>query len=185
MKSRGSILKSTKESLTINSMARSRRMLANDIVTSDPFLKMDSGAQTLYFHLNIQADDDGFVAPLKVIRMIGAADDSINILKMKGFVIPFESGVIVIRHWRHHNTIRTDRYQPTSYLEEKRTLSLDGSTYNVLEHGNQMATIGRASKEVSKEVKGELSKKEELTETQINERLQRGREFLKGKKTVE
>lgn len=131
-------------------MARSRRMLANDIVTSDPFLKMDFGAQSLYFHLNIQADDDGFVAPLKVIRMIGAADDSINILIMKGFVLPFESGVVVVRHWRHHNSIRVDRYQPTSYVEERRTLSLDGSTYNVVEHGNQLATTGRTSKEVSK-----------------------------------
>lgn len=131
-------------------MARSRRMLANDIVTSDHFLKMESGAQALYFHLNIQADDDGFVAPLKVMRMIGAADDSIAVLKAKGFVIPFESGVVVVRHWRHHNSIRVDRYQPTVYLEEKRTLALDGSTYNVAQHGNQMATIGRVSKEVSK-----------------------------------
>lgn len=139
-------------------MARSRRMLANDIVTSDEFLKMSGDVQALYFHLNIQADDDGFVAPLKVIRMVGASDDSIKILKAKRFVIPFESGVVVIRHWRHHNSIRVDRYQPTSYLEEKRTLSLDGSTYNVVEHGNQVATIGRASKEVSKEVKGEFSK---------------------------
>lgn len=135
-------------------------MLANDIVTSDNFLKMSGDVQALYFHLNIQADDDGFVAPLKVIRMIGASDDSISILKMKGFVIPFESGVIVIRHWRHHNTIRADRYNATSYLEEKRMLSLDGGTYNVAQHGNQVATVGGASKEVRKKLKGEFSKED-------------------------
>ena len=161
-------------------MARSRRMLANDIVTSDPFLKMDSGAQALYFHLNIQADDDGFVAPLKVIRMIGAADDSINILKMKGFVIPFESGVVVVRHWRHHNTIRADRYNATSYLDEKRMLSLDGNTYNVVEHGNQVATIGRASKEVRKKVEG--SKDPENTNAEAA--MQRARESLLSKKII-
>lgn len=152
-------------------MARSRRMLANDIVTSDNFLKMSGDVQALYFHLNIQADDDGFVAPLKVIRMIGASDDSINILKMKGFVIPFDSGVIVITHWRHHNSIRVDRYQPTSYLEEKRSLFLDGQTYNVVLPGNQVATIGRVSKQVSNKV--EASKEAGNTELSLEQRNER------------
>lgn len=163
-------------------------MLANDIVTSDPFLKMSSDAQALYFHLNIQADDDGFVAPLKVIRMIGAADDSINILKMKGFVIPFDSGVIVIRHWRHHNTIRNDRYQPTSYLEERRTLSLDGSTYNMVLDGNHLATIGCLSKEVSKEVKASKDAKNtntnELTNVEIRTKMAQIRKQLSRAKTI-
>lgn len=135
-------------------------MFSSDIVTSDPFLEMPTECQALYFHLGIQADDDGFVAPKKVVRMVGAQDDSLKLLIAKRFLIPFESGVIVIRHWREHNTIRMDRYQPTAYLHEKRTLVLDGGTYDVVEHGNQLATNGRVSKEVSNKERKDVLLKE-------------------------
>ena len=143
-------------------MARSRRMFANDIVTSDLFLDMGQGAQNLYFHLGMQADDDGFVAPNRILRMIGASLDDLRTLEAKGFIIPFPSGVRVIRHWREHNTIRGDRYNETTYRKEKSELFLNGSTYNLIsdgiQSGNQMATIGRASKEVSnKEIKDNLT----------------------------
>lgn len=167
-------------------MARSRRMFSSDIVTSDKFLDMPGDSQLLYFHLGIQADDDGFVAPKKVTRMIGAQDDSLKLLVGKGFLIPFQSGVIVIRHWREHNSIRVDRYQPTSYIEEKRMLTIDGRTYNVLQDGNQMATIGRVSKEVSKEVRNSFLLKENSIQEDGNTllALQEAREKLRAKKII-
>ena len=102
-----------------------RRMFAKTIIDSDTFLDMPLTAQALYFHLCMRADDDGFVNnPKKIQRMVGCGDDDIRLLLLKQFVIPFESGVCVIKHWRLHNYIRNDRYKPTVYQDEKSTLSL-------------------------------------------------------------
>ena len=142
-------------------MARSRRMFANDIVTSDGFLDMGQGAQNLYFHLGMQADDDGFVSPNRVMRMVGASVDDLKILEIKQFIISFPSGVRVIRHWREHNTVRQDRYNATTYRLEKSKLVLNGSTYNLdtdgIQSGNQLATNGGISKEVSNKESNENS----------------------------
>ena len=93
------------------------------IVDSDAFLDMPTSAQALYFHLGIRADDDGFVNnPKKIQRFVGAAEDDLKLLIAKRFIIPFDSGVCVIKHWLMHNTLRKDRYTPTVYLEEKATL---------------------------------------------------------------
>lgn len=103
-----------------------RRMFAKTIIDSDAFLDMPLSAQCLYFHLSMRADDDGFVNnPKKIQRMIGASDDDCRLLIAKKFLIAFESGVIVIKHWKMHNYIQTDRYKPTVYNEEKATLSID------------------------------------------------------------
>lgn len=103
-----------------------RRMFAKTIIDSDAFLDMPLSAQCLYFHLSMRADDDGFVNnPKKIQRMIGASDDDCRLLALKKFIIAFESGVIVIKHWKMHNYIQTDRYKPTVYNEEKATLSID------------------------------------------------------------
>lgn len=100
-----------------------RRMFAKTIIDSDAFLDMPLSSQALYFHLSMRADDDGFVNnPKKIQRVIGAADDDLKLLAVKRFVIPFETGVCVIKHWRIHNFIRTDRYKETVYQEEKRQL---------------------------------------------------------------
>lgn len=97
-----------------------RRMFTIKIVDSDAFLDMPLSAQALYFHLSMRADDDGFVNnPRKIQRMIGASDDDIRLLIAKKFIIVFESGVIVIKHWKMHNYIQSDRYEPTAYVEEK------------------------------------------------------------------
>ena len=81
---------------------------------------MPLSAQALYFHFCMNADDDGFVKnPKRIQRMLGASDDDCKLLVMKRFVLPFESGVIVIKHWRMHNLLRKDRYKPTEYIEEK------------------------------------------------------------------
>lgn len=101
-----------------------RRMFAKTIIDSDAFLDMPLSAQALYFHLSMRADDDGFVnSPKKIQRTIGASDDDCNLLIMNRFIITFESGIIVIKHWKIHNYIQKDRYKPTLYQEEKSLLS--------------------------------------------------------------
>lgn len=103
-----------------------RRMFAKTIIDSDAFLDLPLTAQALYFHLSMRADDDGFVNnPKKIQRMIGASDDDCKLLVLKQFIITFESGVIVIKHWKLHNYIQSDRYKSTIYAEEKATLSID------------------------------------------------------------
>lgn len=101
-----------------------RRMFAKTIIDSDAFLEMPLSAQALYFHLNMRADDEGFVNnPRKISRLINASDDDLKILAGKSFIIPFESGVIVIKHWKLNNYIQSDRFKPTVYSEERAMLS--------------------------------------------------------------
>lgn len=121
-----------------------KRMFTQKIIDSDAFLDMPLSTQALYFHLNMRADDDGFVNnPKRIQRTIGATDDDLKLLIAKRFVIGFESGVIVIKHWRMHNTLRKDRYNPTQYQEELAMLEVkDNNSYTeALPNGNQMATI--------------------------------------------
>lgn len=102
-----------------------RRMFAKALIDSDLFLDLPLSAQALYFHLSLRADDDGFVGnPRKIQRMVGGSDDDMKLLVLKQFVLVFESGVIVIRHWRLHNYIRNDRYKETIYTEEKAQISV-------------------------------------------------------------
>lgn len=103
-----------------------RRMFAKTIVLSDAFLDMPMTARCLYFTLGMLADDDGFVnAPRSIMRQCGASDDDMKVLISKKFVLVFESGVIVIKHWRINNYLQKDRYRETKYVEEKSKLSVD------------------------------------------------------------
>ena len=103
-----------------------RRMFAKTIIDSDAFLDMPASSQLLYFHLSMRADDDGFInKPKSIMRSCGGNDDDMKILISKKFVIPFDSGVVVIKHWKIHNLIAKDRYTETKYKEEKATLMLD------------------------------------------------------------
>jgi hypothetical protein len=103
-----------------------RRMFAKTIVLSDAFLDMPLSARCLYFTLGMVADDDGFVnSPKSVMRQTGASTDDLNLLLAKRFILTFESGVIVIKHWRIHNYIQKDRYKGSKYIEEKANLALD------------------------------------------------------------
>lgn len=97
-------------------------MFSPKIVCSDAFLDMPTSSRDLYFQLGMRADDDGFVNPRGVMRMIGASDDDLRVLISKRFVLPFESGVVVIKHWKMNNLVRKDWYQETVYIEEKNTL---------------------------------------------------------------
>ena len=103
-----------------------RRMFAKTIIDSDAFLDMPLSTQALYFHLSMRADDDGFVNnPKKIARLLGCGDDDARLLLAKKFIISFDSGVIVIKHWKIHNYIQKDRYKETNYHEEKGLLSID------------------------------------------------------------
>lgn len=102
-----------------------RRMFSMQIVDTDAFMDMPLSAQALYFHLGMRADDDGFVNNARRIqRLIGAADDDLKLLALKRFILVFDSGIVVIKHWRMLNTIKGDRYKPTLYQDEKATLFL-------------------------------------------------------------
>lgn len=101
-----------------------RRMFSLKIVSSDAFLEMPTTSRELYFQLGMYADDDGFVNPKKIMRMVGASDDDLKVLLSKRFVLAFEIGVVVIKHWLINNLIRKDFYQPTTYIEEKKQLEI-------------------------------------------------------------
>src|SRR3990167_1859849 len=101
-----------------------RRLFSQMIVSSDAFLEMPTSSRELYFQLGMYADDDGFVNPKRIMKMVGASDDDLKVLLTKRFVLAFESGVIVIKHWLIHNSIRKDRYHTTQYLDEKKLLFL-------------------------------------------------------------
>lgn len=144
-----------------------RRMFSKQIVETDAFLDMPKSSQLLYFHLNMEADDDGFVAsPKKVMRVIGSSDDDLKILTAKRFILPFESGVCVIKHWLIHNYIRKDTYQETKYLQEKNSLEIkENGSYTErqrLVDGSSTQDrigkdrIGKVSLVESKEVFGEF-----------------------------
>ena len=99
-------------------MAR-RRMFSLDIVDTDKFLDMPSSTQALYFHLGMRADDDGFVSsPKRITKTVNCAEDDLKLLITKGYLIPFESGVVVISDWKINNELKKDRYKPTIHLSE-------------------------------------------------------------------
>lgn len=110
-----------------------KRMFSNSVVESDDFLEMPDSSQNLYFHLSMHADDDGFVDKWKsIMRMTGKKEDDLKILIAKSFILPFETGILVIKHWRLNNYIQKDRYKETVYKKEKALLSVDESNvYNL------------------------------------------------------
>lgn len=125
-------------------MAR-RRMFSLDVVDTDRFLDMPSSTQALYFHLGMRADDDGFVAsPKRTTAMCGCSADDLNLLAAKGFVKPFESGVLVIVDWKKNNLIRPDRYTPTQFQKEKAQLGLPAVNQSTYQLAPQVS-IGKGS----------------------------------------
>ena len=110
-----------------------KRMFSNDVISNDNFIEMPDSSQNLYFHLSMNADDDGFVSNYKsVMRMLGKKEDDLKVLLGKQFILPFENGVLVIRHWRLNNYIQKDRYKETIYKEEKAQLTIDNNNvYNL------------------------------------------------------
>lgn len=155
-----------------------RRMFAKTIVTSDAFLDMPMSARCLYFTLGMFADDDGFVnSPKSIMRQVGATKDDMQILIAKKFVLLFDSGVIVIKHWRINNYLRSDRYKETTYIEEKAELTVeDNGSYTknsdgiptgipMVDHCETQNSIGKDS--IDKDIYGEF-KNVKLKEEEFN-----------------
>ena len=125
-------------------MAR-RRMFSLDVVDTDRFLDMPSSTQALYFHVGMRADDDGFVAsPKRTTAMCGCSADDLNLLAAKGFVRPFESGVLVIVDWKKNNLLRPDRYTPTQFQKEKAQLGIPAVNQSTYQRVPQVS-IGKDS----------------------------------------
>lgn len=105
-------------------------MFSPEIVCSEEFLDMPPTSRDLYFQLGMRADDDGFIQPNNVMRMLGITKDDLKILLSKRFLLPFQSGVVVVKHWLIHNMIRADRYKPTRFVDEKKSLFIkDNKAY--------------------------------------------------------
>lgn len=116
-----------------------RRMFNKTITNDDNFLEMPLTSQCLYFHLSMNADDDGFINNWKsIMKITGAKEDDLKVLVAKQYIIPFDTGVLVIRHWRLNNYLRSDRFTPTNHQKELNQLYLDeNSTYNLgIPNGN-------------------------------------------------
>lgn len=124
-----------------------KRMFNNLVVGSDDFLEMPDSSQNLYFHLSMKADDDGFVDNWRsIMRMTGKKEDDLKILIAKSFVIPFDTGVLVIKHWRLNNYIRKDRYVETTHLAEKSLISTDSNlVYQMSTNGIPDGSIDKSS----------------------------------------
>ena len=138
-----------------------KRMLSTQIVESDAFLDLPLSAQALYFHLNMNADDDGFInSPKRIQRMIGAKESDLDLLYERRFLLSFESGVTVIKHWLINNTIRADRKKDTPYIEELAQLKIkeNGAYTRACNHlttkpqpnDNQMTTNAQPNDRVNK-----------------------------------
>ena len=111
-----------------------KRMMSKSIIETDKFMDMPMSAQCLYFHLLLRADDDGFiVSPKRTMRSIGCTDDDMKILIAKSYVLAFESGVIVVKHWRIHNYVKRDRYKQSSIPESKLIMLDENREYQYLE----------------------------------------------------
>ena len=157
-----------------------RRMFSKTVIDSDFFLDMPLSSQALYFHLSMRADDDGFINnPKKIQRMTGCSDDDIKLLIAKQFIIPFESGVVVIKHWKLHNYLRADRYKETIYHEEKSMLvEKDNKEYELgIPNGSQtvyqmdtQVRLGKDRLELGKDrllLEGETEEEPHITKYQI------------------
>ena len=130
-----------------------RRMFSKSIVRTDRFLDMPQSVQNLYFHLGLEADDDGFITPRMIMRSLGSTEDDIRMLVAKNFVIPFETGVIVITDWKENNYIQKDRYIATKYDKEFSLLDCEKNVYKLdtqvrLELGKDR--LGKSNNSLSK-----------------------------------
>jgi len=150
-----------------------KRMFDMAIVQSDRFLDMSHSAQCLYFHLGMVADDDGFVSPKKIIRMLGIPVDDLKLLIAKEFVIPFDDGVVVIKDWKNNNLIRSDRYKPTVYQDHLKRLGISDSNSYILAGipmVYQMDTNGRHSIEENRIEQNRTENSKELEQSSDNKK---------------
>lgn len=136
-----------------------RRMFSPQIVSSEEFLTMPVSSRELYFQLGMQADDDGFIQPKLIMKLTGATDDDLKVLLAKRFLLSFDGGVVVIKHWLIHNLIQKDRYHPTRFQDQKNTLLIkENKAYTEISNPvNKMLTEVRLGKVRLGEVNAEPS----------------------------
>ncbi len=144
-----------------------RRCFSMAIVDSDAFLDMPCSAQNLYFHIGMRSDDDGFCAsPMKIIKIVNASNDDLKLLIAKKFLLECNNGVVVVKHWLIHNTIRKDTYKPSNYLEDNPELKLDtNKAYTFNENGLPLTNRQRAVNEPLPQIK---LNKDNLIEDNLN-----------------
>lgn len=132
-------------------MAR-KRMFDIDVINQDSFFDLPMEAKALYFLMGMEADDEGFVSPKKILKLYGGTEDSLRVLAAKGYIIPFKTGVIVITDWKRNNYIQKDRLKPTIYQEEKAQLEYDNETqkYVCLTNVKQMLNNGLTNVNIDK-----------------------------------
>lgn len=157
-----------------------RRMMSMRIVDTDKFIEMPMSARLLYYDYCMRADDDGFISsPHKIIKMIGCSEDDYKLLILKGYIIPFDDGICVIRHWWIHNYIRKDRYNETIFKEEKKQLVITDNIYtlesgiqNVIPNDIPMVDTGKVRLELGKNNKENNKKKadEELRKDNVSKK---------------
>ena len=160
------------EGIGVEVMAE-KRMFSLSVVDTDWFLDLPLSTQALYFHLNMRADDDGFVdAPNSIVRKIGASKNDFDLLIAKRYVLKFESGIIVIKHWRMHNTIRQDRYKPTQFQEELKTLSIkENKSYTDCQpNGNQVETNGIQSASTDIDIDLDIDKELDINKLYLGQK---------------
>lgn len=146
-----------------------RRMFSLSVIDSDIFMEMPMTAQALYFHLGMRADDDGFVSsPKRILKMTGCAEDDMRVLIGRGYVTPFESGVIVLNHWNIHNHVPKDRYHETIHQDEMKLIRLDDTRVYTpcIQTVSKMDTEVRLGKSRLGKSRGDISVCPSSTDTQ-------------------
>ena len=176
-------------------MAR-KRMFSLLVVDTDEFLDMPSSTQSLYYHLGMRADDDGFVSsPKKIVKLVNCSNDDLKLLIAKGFIIPFDSGIIAIRHWKLNNDLKKDRYTPTIYLNEKSTLRVNkNKVYSIvgnnletkrIQNGNKLDTQNSIDKNsIDKNSKEYIVQKQEENQEQKQIKKEKVKKEKKPKETL-
>lgn len=142
-----------------------RRMFSKDITENDAFLDMPLSTQALYFHLGMQADDDGFVSPNRIMRMLGCQIDDLKILIAKKFVLQFDDGIVVVKHWKINNYLRNDRYKPTTHQDKLAQLTVKDNG------GYKLDTIGIPLVDAGKDRIGKVSIVKDSKEKEISRRF--------------
>ena len=163
---------------------KNKRMFSMSVIDTDSFLEMPISSRLLYYDLGMRADDDGFVDNYKKILLFtGLKEDDLKVLIAKKYIIPFQSGVLVIRHWKLNNYLRSDRYEETTHSNEKALLEVENREYKVKNETNknvgipmvdQMATGGIPSKDknsIEKNKKEEINKEEKFDEKENYEEM--------------
>ena len=123
-----------------------RRMFSLDVVDTDKFLEMPVTSQALYFHMGMRADDDGFLAnPKKIMRLANCTADDLKVLLSKGYILPLDDGILVIRHWKQNNYIQSDRYKKTIYTEQMAMLTENNGVYEMYTDSQHSVSTGKDS----------------------------------------